>query len=76
MTNYYKQASLRQWSVIPAVHVKRPYLIAWLCGVAAVLSGITFAVAFDIPAGPVIILSYTATVLITRGVRITNKKTT
>lgn len=57
---------------LAAVQVKRPYLVAWLCGVAAVLSGIAFAVAFDMPAGPVIILSYTATVLIIRGVRIAN----
>ena len=61
---------------LAAVHVKRPYLIAWLCGVAAVLSGIAFAVAFDMPAGPVIILSYAAAVLIIRGIRIANKKTT
>jgi zinc/manganese transport system permease protein len=61
---------------LAAVHVKRPYLTAWLCGVAAVLSGIAFAVAFDMPAGPIIILSYTATALIIRGVGIVNKETT
>lgn len=61
---------------LAAVHVKRPYLTAWLCGVAAVLSGIAFAVAFDMPAGPIIILSYTATALIIRGVGIANKETT
>lgn len=55
---------------LAAVHVKHPYLTAWLCGVAAVLSGIALAVAFDMPAGPVIILSYTAAALIIRGVRI------
>ncbi len=60
---------------LAAVHVKRPYLIAWLCGVAAVLSGIAFAIAFDMPAGPIIILSYAATALIIRGVRIANKGT-
>ena len=58
---------------LAAVHVTRPYLIAWLCGVAAVLSGIAFAVAFDMPAGPIIILSYTATALIIRGVRMANR---
>ena len=57
---------------LAAVKVERPYLIAWLCGVAAVLSGIAFAVALDMPAGPIIILSYTATALIIRGVRIAN----
>ena len=58
---------------LAAVRVKRPYLTAWLCGVAAVLSGIAFAVAFDMPAGPIIILSYTVTALIIRGVRIANR---
>ena len=57
---------------LAAVRVGRPYLVAWLCGVAAVLSGIASAAAFDMPAGPVIILSYTATALIIRGVRIAN----
>ena len=61
---------------LAAVRVKQPYLIAWLCGVAAVLSGIAFAVAFDMPAGPAIILSYTAAVLIIRAARIVNKKRT
>lgn len=55
---------------LAAVHVKWPYLTAWLCGVAAVLSGIALAIAFDMPAGPIIILSYTATALIIRGIRI------
>lgn len=54
---------------LAAVKVRRPHLTAWLCGVAAVLSGIAFAVAFDMPAGPIIILSYTATALVIRGVR-------
>ncbi|MDE0158444.1 MAG: metal ABC transporter permease [Candidatus Dadabacteria bacterium] len=58
---------------LAAVQVERPYLTAWFCGVAAVLSGIAFAVAFDMPAGPIIILSYTATALIIRGVRIANR---
>ncbi len=57
---------------LAAVRVKGPYLTAWLCGVAGVLSGIAFAAAFDMPAGPIIILSYTATALIIRGVRIAN----
>ncbi len=57
---------------LAAVKVKRPHLIAWLCGVAALLCGIAVAVAFDMPAGPIIILSYTATALIIRGVRITS----
>ena len=57
---------------LAAVRVRQPHLVAWLCGVAAVLSGIAFAVAFDMPAGPVIILSYTATALIIRGVRMVN----
>ena len=59
---------------LAAVRVRRPYLTAWLCGVAAILSGIAFAVAFDMPAGPVIILSYTAAVLIIRAARIAIKK--
>ena len=59
---------------LAAVGVKQPHVTAWLCGVAAVLSGIAFAVAFDMPAGPIIILSYTAAVLIIRAVRIATKK--
>ncbi len=58
---------------LAAVRVRQPHLVAWLCGVAAVLSGIAFAVAFDMPAGPIIILSYTATALIIRGVRMANR---
>ena len=58
---------------LAAVRVRKPHLVAWLCGVAAVLSGIAFAVAFDMPAGPIIILSYTATALIIRGVRMANR---
>ncbi len=59
---------------LAAVGVKQPHVTAWLCGVAAVLSGIAFAVAFDMPAGPIIILSYTAAVLIIRAVGIATKK--
>lgn len=59
---------------LAAVGVKQPHVTAWLCGVAAVLSGIAFAVAFDMPAGPIIILSYTAAVLIIRAARIATKK--
>lgn len=61
-------------SALAAVQVKRPYLIAWLCGVIAVLSGIALAVLFDMPAGPIIILSYTATALAIRGVVIANRE--
>ena len=57
---------------LAAVRVRQPHLVAWLCGAAAVLSGIAFAVAFDMPAGPIIILSYTATALTIRGVRMAN----
>ncbi len=57
---------------LAAVQVERPHLIGWLCGVSAVLCGIAFAVAFDMPAGPIIILSYTATALVIRGVRVAN----
>lgn len=44
---------------LAAVYAKRPHLAAWFCGIAAVLSGIAFAVAFDLPAGPVIVITYT-----------------
>ena len=36
----------------------RHYRAAWLCGVAAVPSGIAVAALFDLPAGPVIVASY------------------
>ena len=58
---------------LAAVRVRKPHLVAWLCGVAALLSGIAFAVAFDMPTGPIIILSYTATALTIRGVRMANR---
>jgi len=61
---------------LAAVKVERPYLTAWICGVVAVFSGIVFAVALDMPVGPVIILSYTMVALIIRGIRkATNKGT-
>ena len=58
---------------LAAVRVRKPHLVAWLCGVVALLAGIAFAVAFDMPAGPVIILSYTATALAIRGGRMANR---
>jgi len=37
---------------------KAIYLTAWLCGVLAVTTGIIAAMMVDVPAGPVIVLSY------------------
>ena len=41
-----------------AVKARYPYVMAWLCGVASVLSGIFVAVLSDTPAGPMIVVSY------------------
>ncbi|PJF38905.1 MAG: hypothetical protein CUN55_15915, partial [Phototrophicales bacterium] len=46
---------------LAAVKAKRPQLIAWICGVIAVLSGVMLAVATDLPAGPIIVTSYIIT---------------
>jgi zinc/manganese transport system permease protein len=53
--------------ILPALAAslsKRPTLIAWLCGFSAVSCGIIIASIFDLPAGPVIVLSYAANALV------------
>ncbi|MDA8653520.1 metal ABC transporter permease [Alphaproteobacteria bacterium] len=43
---------------LAAMKSKAIYLTAWLCGVLAVTTGIIAAMMVDVPAGPVIVLSY------------------
>jgi len=43
---------------LAAVHISKKHTVAWGCGLAAVLSGIAIAMLFDLPAGPVIVVSY------------------
>ncbi len=43
---------------LAALKEKNPYKIAWLCGTMSVISGIVFAVIFDAPAGPILVISY------------------
>ncbi len=43
---------------LAALKSRRPYITAWLCGIVAVIAGIMTAMLSDIPAGPVIVVSY------------------
>lgn len=43
---------------LAAVKSNHPHRTAWLCGVIAVTAGIIIAMVTDIPAGPVIVVSY------------------
>lgn len=43
---------------LAAVKSKQPHRTAWLCGVVSVMVGIIIAMLSDIPAGPVIVLTY------------------
>jgi len=49
---------------LAAAKVKRKHLAAWTCGIVAVLSGIFAATAFDMLAGPLIVVSYVVTSII------------
>ena len=47
--------------ILPALaseKVKRQVLTAWSVGIVSVLAGIVFAGVLDLPAGPVVVLSY------------------
>ena len=51
----------------------RPNCTAWLCGVLAVVSGITLSAGLDVPAGPFLVIAYAAMCLVVlagRGVMI------
>jgi len=54
---------------LAAIKAARPYAIAWLCGVAAVLSGVFFAIVSDAPAGPIIVVCYALVALSIRLLR-------
>jgi len=43
---------------LAATHSRHPQKTAWLCGVLSVVAGIVVAIFSDIPAGPVIVVSY------------------
>lgn len=58
--------------ILPALAASkaaRPNIMAWLCGVTAVLSGVFLAVVSDAPAGPVIVVCYALTALAIRLLR-------
>lgn len=46
---------------LAAVKSTRPHATAWLCGIVSVVAGIVLAMLSDIPAGPVIVVSYVTT---------------
>jgi zinc/manganese transport system permease protein len=58
--------------ILPALAAGKsttPHPIAWSCGVIAVLSGIILSTALDLPAGPVLVVSYCFTCVIIITVR-------
>lgn len=49
---------------LAAANIKRPYIVAWGCGIMSVLLGILAATLMDEPAGPVMVVLYTLTTLL------------
>ncbi|MGE3770991.1 MAG: metal ABC transporter permease [Bdellovibrionales bacterium] len=49
---------------LAAVKSMRPYLVAWLCGIISVALGVTVSAGLDLPAGPVIVVSYSAVAIL------------
>jgi zinc/manganese transport system permease protein len=43
---------------LTALNTKNPYKVAWLCGLTSVLLGIFFSIIFDLPAGPILVVTY------------------
>ncbi len=54
---------------LAAAGAKRPHLTAWICGIASVLSGVALALKLDLPAGPVIVVSYAVVAMIIQATR-------
>ena len=52
--------------ILPALaagKTKHPHILAWSCGIFSVVSGLVVAMIADLPAGPVIVISYVLTAL-------------
>ena len=43
---------------LTAIKALNPYKVAWLCGIISVLLGIIFSIIFDLPSGPILVVSY------------------
>ena len=43
---------------LAALKATNPYKVAWLSGLISVLLGILLSVIFDLPAGPILVVSY------------------
>ncbi|MDG2001562.1 MAG: metal ABC transporter permease, partial [Alphaproteobacteria bacterium] len=43
---------------LTALNTKNPYRTAWLSGLISVILGILFSVIFDLPAGPILVVTY------------------
>jgi len=43
---------------LAAIKALNPYKVAWLCGIISVLLGIIFSIFFDLPSGPILVVSY------------------
>lgn len=48
---------------LTAAKTKPAYTVAWICGIVAVLSGITVATLLDLPAGPALVVCYSLVAL-------------
>lgn len=58
---------------LAALKAKHPHTVAWLCGIVSVVVGIITAMLLDVPAGPVIVVSYVLTTIgFTIGRNLTN----
>lgn len=58
--------------ILPALAARNPmhqYKTAWGCGIISVLAGIAFSILIDVPAGPVIVLSYVVVAMLCRILR-------
>lgn len=54
---------------LAAVKAKRPHLVAWGCGIASVVGGIIASVITDLPAGPVLVVSFVGVAMVMWRVR-------
>ncbi len=49
---------------LAALHSSHPHMKAWCCGIISVLCGVICATLWDVPAGPVTVISYTIVTIV------------
>jgi zinc/manganese transport system permease protein len=60
---------------LTALNTNNPYKFAWLSGLISVLLGIFFSIIFDLPAGPILVVTYViVTILIVLIRKLNNSK--